>query len=95
MQNGTVTIPVEEYNNLRDFKRTIEEEGSLLRKYGSYGIPMYQYYSKNESIQDLNEELKISTERCDNILAESETVHRDIAKKSIWQFLIWRKTYRS
>jgi hypothetical protein len=86
---GTVTIPVEEYNDLRDFKIAIEEEGSLLRKYGAYGIPMYEYYSKNESIQDLNQALKDQTKEADGII---ESHLKGIARKSVREFKKWRKT---
>lgn len=56
LKEGSVTIPVEMFNNLRDFRKTIEENGAVRFK---YGWKVTEYLTGNEVIKTLQGVIKV------------------------------------
>lgn len=64
MQQNTVILSLETYNDLRDFKKEIED-GYICRISGPYGIS-HTYLGLTDAMDELAEEIKIlEKENCD------------------------------
>lgn len=93
MEKDTVLLAVEEYNELRDFKRKIEEGYTLV-------IVPKHYYSERtfittdkavKEVVDANRELQ---QQIKDLISsnEKELPISEIKRMSIWQFIKWRKS---
>ena len=95
MEKDTVFLAVEKYNELRDFKKEVEEslkeskfavieERSSLFSNG-YSI---KYYTENEAVLDFetrNKELEAKNK-------ELKAKINDLKKMSYWEFRKWRNS---
>lgn len=92
MEKGTVTLSLEKYNELRDFKQKIEE-GKTYVKGKTYVIQTGMWNTKTfittdeaiKSIAETNKELGEEIVRLKNISHE-------LRKMSYWEFRKWRKS---
>ena len=104
MQNNTVTIDLEEYNKLRDFKKGIEDgEVCSIISYGLFSnkIEKWKFYNAerlDKIIVEENKNLSISVIRERNKTQElrnklnnkSTKLVEEIKKMSICQFIKWK-----
>ena len=89
--NGTVTISIKEFDDLRTFRNTIEKDGAIRLYVGYSGEEYFFFYSKDDGLKlaaDLNESLYKELEELKKL---PNLELEDIKKMSIWQFLKWRK----
>lgn len=83
-----VTIPVEEYYELRKFKENVKDYGKVYRVKRSYFGETVSYMSHEKVILEITEVNKTLIENGENLQREI----RDIKTFSIWKFLKWRKS---
>ena len=89
MQKDTVILSIEEYNELRDFKKEIENGKTLILSTGFYGTKLF-FYTKDEAIKLLIDASKDLEEENESLRKEKPT--SQVKRMSIWQFLKWRKS---
>ncbi|MDD5013467.1 MAG: hypothetical protein PHW73_00010 [Atribacterota bacterium] len=94
MEKDTVCISTKEYNELRDFKKDMEENHSLII------VRDYAYYSKriitaDKAVEDLAERVKALHEKLNTVNEEwikrIQNRTETIRKLSVRQFRKWRK----
>lgn len=92
MEKNTVLLSLEQYNELRDFKKEIEK-GNVLKIYYSYSG-----YDHNDFI-NIGDALKEISEVNNGLLKEKmaleqklENKNDEIKKMSYWQFRKWKKS---
>ena len=102
MDKNTVLLSVEDYNELRDFKKKITD-GNVLTEYCSFGIggsSRTSYYTNDEVAKELhtkNERLKKDIRDLEKKIEDlekpkpKETTIDEIKKMSVWQFLKWKR----
>ena len=94
MKKDTVLLAVEEYNELRDLKKEIEEGKTLVI------ISGWNCYKRNfittekalEEIAEANKLLQKENEDLRNVNKLKETTLNDLKKMSYLQFCKWRKS---
>ena len=93
MENNSVVLSLEQYNELRDFKLCIEKNNTCKVFRTRYGNTI-DYISKDEAIADMNEEIVILEKENFNL---KHPVHKEISIEEIrcmnWrEFRKWKKT---
>lgn len=94
MKKDTVLLAVEKYNELRDFKKEVEEGKTIVIVSG------WNYYNKKfittekavEQIAEANKLLQKENENLRNTNKPKEITLNDIKKMSYWEFRKWRKS---
>ena len=107
MQENTVLLSVKEYNELRDFKKEVEEnltKSKFAVITNHYGFGLYsnslttKYYTQDEVILDFeNKNKKLKKEICElksklEIKESVEETIDDLKNMSYWEFRKWRKS---
>ena len=91
-RNNTVSLDLETYNKLRDFRDGITKNGAITVFYG-WNSWEQQLYTKDEAIISLakaNEELKAKIEELKHTDKKQPTIE-EIRKMSWWQFRKWKR----
>lgn len=101
MEVNTAILSLAEYNQLRDFKKTIEE-GNTVQFYGnSWGLTFISTDEALKKAEQGNKELKDQIrflEQANYELRNPKKVEpspaftlADVKKMSVWQFLKWKR----
>jgi len=109
METNTVILSVQEYNELRDFKKAIEDGKNVLSLDIANSVYKKQYFflTPDETITSIREEANKLSEtinnyeqivadlRHDNVeLQQQERIrNRQVAKMTCYEFRRWRKTH--
>ena len=94
MEKDTVLLAVENYNELRDFKKKIEE-GYTLTITSSIFYYDRRFITTDKAVKELvdaNKELQKQIEDLRSGNQKKELPISEIKRMSIWQFLKWRKS---
>lgn len=94
MEKDTVLLDVEKYNELRDFKKKIEEGYTLTIAYSSYYTDRWYITTAKavEEVVNANKELQKQIEDLKSGNTKKDLPISEIKKMSIWKFLKWRKS---
>lgn len=108
METDTVLLAVEKYNELRDFKKEVEESRKeskfavIEERWGNfYGGYTRKYYTENEAVADFekrNKDLETENKELKAKIEKSrikepvEISINDLKKMSYWEFRKWRKS---
>lgn len=88
MEKDTVLLSVEQYNELRDFKKKIEEGFTFtISTIGYYNMQFITIDETIGRIVEVNKGLQSQIEH----LRKELPIH-EIKKMSVWQFLKWKKS---
>lgn len=104
MKDETVTLNIQTYNELRDFKKNIEEGNTLyefkpafLAKVGvAYKFmktekALEEIASQTEFSDSLNKDLKRDIKKLEESNKQKDELISDLKKMSYWKFRKWRK----
>jgi len=94
-QEGTVTISIKDYLDLKNFKEAIDNgKVAFVHRYVSEGF-YYSFYTKEETIKDLlNEKENLLDEIKKLKDVPSKITQKELSTMTIWQYLKWRKKVR-
>ena len=103
MKANTVVLTINEYNELRDFKKRIEDGKICGIKYGGFGLSSGEYfYTENKAIakfEDKNNELEIKIKDLESTVKRLEIMDKinpreidKLKKMSYWEFRKWKKS---
>ena len=104
METDTVLLAVEKYNELRDFKKEVEESRKeskfavIEERWGGFigGGYSRKYYTENEAVLDFetrNKELEAKNKELEAKIKEPVEISiNDLKKMSYWEFRKWRKS---
>lgn len=96
MEKNTVTISLEDYNDLRDFRMEMTESSKVAIFGNEYPHSKLRFVTKDQAVIELAKEtdiLKAENSRLMRQLLSQNPQGKsinDIKKMSIWQFLKWR-----
>lgn len=96
MENDKVVLDLEKYNELRDFKRNIEEGKIVEINSGFYSYSI-KYLNSNEafnSIEHFNNMLKEKIDELNKENRAKEELIKSIQQMSVWEFIEWRKSFK-
>ena len=79
MKTNTVTLPIRDYNDLRDFRKTYQNDG-LIVDY-DYG-PIY-FITRDDALIDLRYKLKSANSKIDELMKEISELKK--TKKCWWK----------
>ena len=89
MANNTVTIELELYNKLRDFKKTIDENYTIEESLWDFSKKVY---SNDKAIIKLTKEIhQAKIENATIAKSTEKSMNEKFAKMSIVEFILWRK----
>jgi len=77
MDVNTVLLPVDEYNELRDFKKSIEEGKTIVYYYAGYNLRK-RCYTTDEAVLDVIEANEILMDEARNSHTEVCALRKDI-----------------
>ena len=81
---NTVTIDVEDYNDLRDFRKTILDEGVVISGNYSYGT---YFYTREEGLKKIVQITKIQEEEISKLEKEISELKEELKKQNrSWPF---------
>lgn len=98
MEKNTVTISLEDYNDLRDFKKEMAESSKVAifgHRYEPYNL---RFVTKDQAVIELAKEIDVLMDENSQLRQQLNYERQqlkplnDIKKMSIWQFLKWRNT---
>ena len=103
MEKSIVLLDVEKYNELRDFKKEVEESRKeskfavIEERWGGFLTNGYtrKYYTENEAVLDFenrNKQLEAKNKELEakNKELEAKIGINDLKKMSYWEFRKWR-----
>lgn len=97
MERDTVTLLLEEYNNLRDFKQAMECGKTVMDSYITSTYHGYRFYKPDEVCKDIikrNKELENENyelkEKLKKLLIPKEKTIDDLEKMSVREFRKWK-----
>jgi hypothetical protein len=94
----SATIALEKYNELRDFKRNLEDGFVFKIKKNRYSDEKLSYISMEDAVIEiananevLMKDIKRLTTQNDEYFAGNEKLKVKLSKMSIWEFIKWRR----
>lgn len=96
MKENTVILDVETYNNLRDFRKTIESGGFVHIQSGTYSY-REDFFTKDDGNAKLIKEIEELSNQIEDlktppeIIVDPEEKINEIKKMNWWQFRKWKK----
>lgn len=92
MENNTVTLSLELYNELRDFKENIDNNHVIIISSNNYSFSSRRVIiTTNEAIEEISKTNKDLQELIDTEKRYNTNQINEIKKMSLWEFLKWRK----
>lgn len=88
---NTVTIDLEIYNQLRDFKKTIEENNTIrINSLNSFFQSSYNFITKDELSKEILYKNKELNEENIKLKENNRLEINKLKKMSVWEFIKWR-----
>jgi hypothetical protein len=93
----TATIELKKYNELRDFKKNLEEDFVLKIHKNRYEKETQCYISTEDAVleiaavnEGLMKDIQRLTKTNDEYFEKGENLKIELSKMSIWEFIKWR-----
>lgn len=99
MEKNTVTLSIEEYNELRDFKLNMENNNSYnvyVDTYwynGPYNSSCKRFITNDENVKELVAINKHLETTINKLKDDHSKKLNEIKQMSIWAFVFWKKRY--
>ena len=92
MEANTVVLTLRDYQELKDFRDSIEKDGMVISSYRWGGEQTY-FYTKEESSKELLLHIRLLEEKVKDLQnpPKKEITLGDIKKMSVRDFKRWRK----
>jgi hypothetical protein len=91
MEKDTVLLDVEKYNELRDFKKQMQE-GKTLVITDTRWTYRKEFVTESEAVKEIANDNAILQKEIERLTTPKEITINDLKKMSYWEFRKWRKS---